>query len=347
MIKVSAEREYEITIGVSWRERLTEIIARHNKILIVAPQIIVDLYQLHSITSERVSLAISREAEEQKSILQWSELIDLCGDIGLTRSDAVVAIGGGATSDLAGFVAASWLRGVSWYALPTSLAAMVDAAIGGKTGINTRHGKNLVGAFFSPAEVIIDLAFLESLSDRDFSAGLAEIIKTAFIGPVRILEILESCSDLSEVRNQLLEIITLTAQYKAKVVSGDFREGREREVLNYGHTLAHAIEKFESYSLRHGEAVAIGLVFAAELSHLCCGLSMSEVDRHRSLLSRFALPTTFSPSALPQLLEYMQGDKKSRGAQMRFIGISQPGQPAWLEQVTIDQITSAYEKIAP
>ena len=230
--------------------------------------------------------------------------------------------------------------------LSTTLAAMVDAAIGGKTGLNTQHGKNLVGAFYSPTEVVIDADFLTTLPDRDFSAGLAEVIKTGLIGEQRILEILNSCSSLVEVRSIATELISLSAEFKAKVVSSDFKEGRLRELLNYGHTLGHAIEKRENFQLRHGEAVAIGLVFAAELSRIVTRLSEDSVQLHRDLLERFGLPTYYDLAALPELVEIMKGDKKARGEQMRFIGLEEIGTPSWLEAVTIDQITQAYGKIS-
>jgi 3-dehydroquinate synthase len=265
---------------------------------------------------------------------------EVCAEFGLTRSDCIIGIGGGSATDLAGFVAASWLRGISWHAIPTSLAGMVDAAIGGKTGINSPHGKNLIGAFHSPSSVVIDEEFLRSLSARDFNAGMAEVIKSGFIADPKILEL------ALDAKANIAELIARSIAVKAQVVSADFKEGRLREILNYGHTLGHAIEKNEDYKLRHGEAVAIGLVFAAELSYIVGGLSSAAVEQHRELLKKFELPTTYRPDALPKLLELMAGDKKSRGSALRFIGLEDIAKPIWLEAVTSDQIAEAYGRIS-
>ncbi len=345
-VEVVAERRYAVEVGILWREKLEEILAIHQRAIIFAPQFVVERFSLEGLVSDRVLLHILPEGENQKTIHEWERALDRCAAHNLTRSDAVIAIGGGATTDLTGFVAASWLRGIAWYAIPTTLAAMVDAAIGGKTGLNTVHGKNLVGAFYSPAGVYIDISFLDSLSDRDFAAGLAEVIKTGFIGEAKILELLVATRDLNEVRPLAEELIALSAGFKARVVSGDFREGRLREILNYGHTLGHAIEKAEKFQLRHGEAVAIGLVFAGELSSVAVGLDAEAVALHRSLLSRFELPTQYPASALPMLIETMRGDKKARGDQMRFIGLESIGTPTWLEAITVDQISQAYGRIS-
>jgi 3-dehydroquinate synthase len=345
-IEVRAERDYAIEVGVNWQEVVASIIAQHSRLIIFAPAFILEKFSLQDFASEKVELHCLPDGEEQKNVEQWQLALKHCGDLGLTRSDAVVAIGGGATTDFTGFVGASWLRGIAWYAIPTTLAAMVDAAIGGKTGLNSVHGKNLIGSFYSPAGVYIDPAFLETLSDRDLAAGLAEVIKTGLIGEAKILDLLERTPDLQGVREIATELIALAAAFKARIVSGDFREGRLREILNYGHTLGHAIEKAENYTLRHGEAVAIGLVFAAELSAIAAGLDTKAVSLHRSLLTRYGLPISYEPSALSALLETMRGDKKSRGDQMRFIGLESLGNPVWLEEVTIDQITAAYGKIS-
>ena len=232
------------------------------------------------------------------------------------------------------------MRGISWHAIPTSLAGMVDAAIGGKTGINSSHGKNLIGAFHSPTSVVIDKNFLNSLSERDFNAGMAEVIKCGFISDRKILEL------ALDAKSNIEELISRSIAVKAQVVSADFKEGRLREILNYGHTLGHAIEKIEDYKLRHGEAVAIGLVFAAELSNIAGGLNPAAVQLHRELLRKFELPTTYRPDALPKLVELMAGDKKSRGSVVRFIGLEDIAKPIWLESVTSDQIAQAYGRIS-
>jgi 3-dehydroquinate synthase len=340
-ISVQAEREYDVRFVENWQTAFTEIAQSHEKVLVIAPSELVAAFNLETLQSPAVQVVSTPIGESAKSPEYLLQLWDACGDFGLTRSDAIVGIGGGATTDLAGFVAATWLRGISWYAIPTSLAGMVDASIGGKTGINSSFGKNLIGSFYSPNSVIVDRAFLKTLSTRDFNAGMAEVIKAGFIDNPKILDLADAAD------KNVSELIWLSIEMKAKIVSQDFRESKIREILNYGHTLGHAIEKLENYKLRHGEAVSIGLVFAAELSNVSGHLSSAIVDQHRTLLSKFGLPITYEKSALPKLLDLMASDKKSRGNSLRFIGISGIAKPIWLEQVTSDQIAAAYERISP
>ena len=339
-IKIKAEREYKVNFVDDWKQDISGIIKMHDKVLVIAPAELVTRFNLDSLKSDSVQVIATPNGEAAKSTEYLLKMWEVCASFGLTRSDAIVGIGGGSTTDLAGFVAATWLRGLSWYAIPTSLAGMVDAAVGGKTGINSSNGKNLIGSFHSPQSVIIDQSFLSSLTARDFNAGMAEVIKAGFIDNPKILELSNGAEE------NISELIWLSIEVKAKVVSLDFKESKHREVLNYGHTLGHAIEKLEGYNLRHGEAVAIGLVFAAELSNILGYLSGEIVNTHRSLLSKYDLPITYKKDALPELLELMASDKKSRGAALRFIGIGDIGKPIWLEQVTADQISLAYERIA-
>jgi len=339
-IKVSAEREYLVHLDSRWRDAVATIADTHNKTMIMVPTELIEQFQINGLAEANLRIIETPEGESAKSPEFLLKMWEACGEFGLTRSDCIIGIGGGSATDLAGFVAASWLRGIAWHAIPTSLAGMVDAAIGGKTGINSSHGKNLIGAFHSPSSVIIDLDFLKTLSDRDFSAGMAEVIKAGFISDPKILDL------ASDAKVNIAELISRSIAVKAEVVSADFKESRLREILNYGHTLGHAIEKAEGYKLRHGEAVAIGLVFAAELSNIAAGLNSSVVNKHRELLQKFDLPISYKPGALPELLELMAGDKKSRGTALRFIGLEEIGKPIWLEAVTSDQITEAYGRIS-
>ena len=239
-INVKAERDYSISFVESWSKKFSDISKSHSKVLVIAPAELVSLYDLSSLRDTGIKVIETPSGEAAKSPEYLLQLWKECGDFGLTRSDAIVGIGGGSTTDLAGFVAATWLRGISWYAIPTSLAGMVDAAIGGKTGINSLHGKNLIGSFFSPQEVIIDLTFLNKLPKRDFNAGMAEVIKAGFIDNSKILDLSANAAE------NISELIWLSIDMKARVVSEDFRESKTREVLNYGHTLGHAIEKLEN-----------------------------------------------------------------------------------------------------
>ena len=227
------------------------------------------------------------------------------GRIGVGRKDAIVSLGGGAATDVAGFAAATWLRGVDIVHVPTTLLAMVDAAVGGKTGINTDAGKNLVGAFHQPAAVLVDLATLETLPRNEIVAGMAEIVKAGFIADPVILDLIEADPEaaLEPTGTVLPELIRRAVAVKAEVVAADEKESQLREILNYGHTLAHAIERRERYQWRHGAAVSVGLVFAAELGRLAGRLDDDTADRHRAILSSLGLPVSYDADALPQLLE--------------------------------------------
>ena len=270
------------------------------------------------------------------------------GAAGFTRSDLIIGVGGGAITDVAGFAAASWLRGIDWVAVPTSIAGMVDAAIGGKTGINSDYGKNLIGAFHSPIEVLIDTSWLSTLSDRDLAAGMAEVIKCGFIADNEILNLLrgQSVSTLRADLPRIVALIKAAAQVKAMVVSSDFKESFAREVLNYGHTLAHAIEVHSKFSLRHGEAVAIGLVFAAELSNLKEHLATDVVAMHRELLLGIGLPISYPRQAWSELLPLLALDKKARGKKLRFVALSDIGQTIRIEDANENELLAAYERIS-
>ena len=208
----------------------------------------------------------------------------MLGRIGIGRKDAIVSLGGGAATDVAGFAAATWLRGIDIVHVPTTLLGMVDAAVGGKTGINTDAGKNLVGAFHQPAAVLVDLATLETLPRNELVAGMAEIVKAGFIADPVILDLIEADPEaaLDPTGTVLPELIRRAVAVKAEVVAADEKESQLREILNYGHTLAHAIERRERYQWRHGAAVSVGLVFAAELGRLAGRLDDETADRHRT-----------------------------------------------------------------
>ena len=231
---------------------------------------------------------------------------------------------------MAGFVAATWLRGITLINVPTTLLAMVDAAVGGKTGINTSVGKNLVGSFYPATAVVADMDLLESLPAPDLAAGAAEVIKCGFIADPEILRIVESTDPQELLRAdspQLAEVTTRAIAVKARVVSADLTEGGLREILNYGHTLAHAIERANDYTWRHGDAVAVGCCFAARLAHARGQLSAKDVARHDDLFSRVGLPTRYEGHTIEELTRIMLSDKKVRRGILRFVlldGIAKP-----------------------
>jgi 3-dehydroquinate synthase len=287
------------------------------------------------------------DGEEGKSPEVLLKLWNWLAAAGFTRADLVAGIGGGAITDIAGFAAATYLRGIDWIAIPTSVAGSVDAAIGGKTGANLDYGKNLVGSFHSPRAVLIDHSWLATLSDRDFSAGLAEVIKCGFIRDPQILQLIQN-KELQSIREDdalVSELIRRSVQVKADVVSGDFKESFDREILNYGHTFGHAVEKHAKYSLRHGECVAIGMAFMAHLQS-DLGLITEEVrDLHLTILTGINLPITYSAGDWPELRALMSMDKKSRGNTLRFVTITEIGKTDRIEDVAQGHLVSAYEKV--
>jgi 3-dehydroquinate synthase len=288
------------------------------------------------------------DGEAGKDIKVLADLWSAFAELGMTRTDAVVGVGGGATTDLAGFAAATWLRGVRAVLVPTTLLGMVDAAVGGKTAIDIPEGKNLVGAFHPPAGVLCDLATLVTVPRADYVSGLAEVIKAGFIADPSILELVEDDPEAAGRPDgpHTLELAGRAIAVKARVVSADLRESGLREILNYGHTLGHAIEKAESYRFRHGDAVAIGMVYAAELSCLAGRLDAGVVARHREILTAVGLPTSYPAEAWPELRDAMRIDKKARGSRLRFVVLDALASPGRLEDPDEDLLERAYERVA-
>jgi len=351
-VNVTAEHNYPVIIGEQLLGELTGLIGESCRVLLIAPHAL-------STTAEAVRtdlidngyeayIAEVPDAEEAKTAQVAAFCWGILGQANFTRSDIIVGIGGGATTDLAGFVAATWLRGIRVIHIPTTLLAMVDAAVGGKTGINTKEGKNLVGSFHSPVGVLADTKTLDSLPRNDLIAGLAEVIKCGFIADEHILTLIEeNTQEATDPTSPILkELIERAVRVKAKIVSEDLKESHLREVLNYGHTLAHAIERTERYQWRHGAAVSVGMVFAAELGRLAGKLSEEAVQRHRDILTSLSLPVTYRGDRWQQLLETMQRDKKTRGSLLRFVVLDEIGQPTRLEGPDPTLLHAAYTEIS-
>ncbi len=288
------------------------------------------------------------DAEAAKTAEVASGLWSRLGDAGFTRTDAVVGVGGGAVTDLAGFVAATWLRGVSVTHVPTTLLAMVDAAVGGKSGINTAEGKNLVGAFHPPAGVVCDLDVLATLPRADYVAGLAEVIKAGFIVDPVILDLVEADPGAAARWDgpATVELVVRAITVKADVVAEDLRESYLREILNYGHTFGHAVEQVEVFRRRHGEAVSIGMVFAAELAGAAGMLARDVVDRHRRVLGMVGLPTAYANGDWPALHAAMARDKKSRGSRLRFVVLEAVARPVRLEDPQPELLEAAFRAVS-
>ncbi|MCQ9366893.1 3-dehydroquinate synthase [Brevibacterium sp. 50QC2O2] len=352
-IDVHAERDYPVRIGHGLLGQLPELLgARVKKVLVIHPRALrttgeVVRDDLEAAGFEALAAEIP-DAEEAKHVQVAAFCWQILGQSDFTRSDAIVAVGGGAVTDLGGFVAASWLRGIRYVNIPTTVLGMLDAAVGGKTAINTAEGKNLVGFFHSPAGVLADLDTLATLPDHELFTGLAEAVKCGFIADPVILDLLEGHS-LEQIKDPhgpvLAEVVRRAIAVKAAIVGEDFKESGRREFLNFGHTLAHAIERQERYQWRHGAAVAVGMVFAAELSTLTKNLDPALVDRLRALLEHLGLPTGYRGDKWPQLLETMRRDKKSRGSLMRFIVLEDLGRPKLLENPDPSLLFTAYQTI--
>ena len=339
-VPVSAERHYQVEIGVQWRSALNDWVEGRNKVV--------------AITSEKFAVKTDLptievpDGESGKSAEVLTFIWEQLGKLGINRGDLIIGIGGGALTDLVGFAAATWMRGIDWLAIPTTVAGMVDAAIGGKTAINSTYGKNLIGAFHSPVGVLIDLDFIKSLEARDDSAGMAEVIKCGFIAEREILELLRNKS-LKDVMNDPAlqeELIFRAVSVKAGVVGIDFKESYEREILNYGHTLDHAIEKHSGFTLRHGEAVAIGMCFIAELARLRIGLAEEVVALHRELIQGMKLPISYKKEVWDELLDLMALDKKAKAGTIRFVAIDAISSCTRIEDATFDEMKLAYQRIS-
>ena len=336
-VQVAVDPPYPVVIGTDLGEELVDLLCdRHRVAVVHQPALAHTAEAIRSrladkgVDAHRIEIP---DAEAGKDLPVVGFLWEVLGRIGIDRKDAVVSLGGGAATDVAGFAAATWLRGVDIVHVPTTLLGMVDAAVGGKTGINTDAGKNLVGAFHQPLAVFVDLATLETLPHNELVAGMAEVVKAGFIADPVILDLIEADpgAAVDPTGEVLPELIRRSIAVKARVVAADEKESELREILNYGHTLAHAIERRERYEWRHGAAVSVGLVFAAELARLAGRLDDATAQRHRTVLSALGLPVGYDPDALPQLLEYMAQDKKSRAGVLRFVvldGLAKPGRLA-------------------
>ncbi|MFI2084469.1 3-dehydroquinate synthase [Streptomyces rubiginosohelvolus] len=344
---------YEVLVGHQLLGELPQLIGdRAKRVAVLHPEALAETGEavredLAAQGYEAIAIQLPN-AEEAKTVEVAAYCWKALGQTGFTRTDVIVGIGGGATTDVAGFVAASWLRGVRWIAVPTTVLGMVDAAVGGKTGINTAEGKNLVGAFHPPAGVLCDLAALESLPVHDYVSGMAEIIKAGFIADPVILDLVEADPEGARTPSgpHTAELIERSIRVKAEVVSSDLKESGLREILNYGHTLGHAIEKNERYKWRHGAAVSIGMVFAAELGRLAGRLDDATADRHRTILGSVGLPLTYRGDQWPKLLENMKVDKKSRGDLLRFIVLDGIGKPTVLEGPDPAVLLAAYGEVS-
>jgi 3-dehydroquinate synthase len=350
-ITVGGKHPYPVVIGTAVLSELSPLVGAVRTVVVIHPEGMEGIARPVCGALARAGYLVHAEpvppGEAAKDISVAVRLWSSLAAHGVTRSDALVGVGGGATTDLAGFVAATWLRGIRVVLVPTTLLAITDAAVGGKTAVNTPDGKNLVGVFHQPAGVLADLAVLETLPAADYVSGLAEVIKAGFIADPVILDLIEADPGGAVVPHgaHARELVERAVRMKAEVVTKDLREAGRREILNYGHTVGHAIERAERYRIRHGEAVSIGMVFAAELARLAGRLDAATVHRHRRVLACVGLPTTYLDHAWPALREAMAVDKKARGAVLRFVVLDGLAKPAILADPAEDLLARAYAEV--
>ena len=350
-IHVNGDQGYDVTLGDGVLAQVGAALPPEaRKVLIVHPPTLgarAEKLREQLMGDREVLLAEIPDAEAGKRIEVAAFCWQIMGKSDFTRTDAVIGFGGGAVTDLAGFVAATWLRGVALVQVPTTVLGIVDASVGGKTGVNTAEGKNLVGAFWEPRAVIADFELLDSLGRNEAVAGFAEVVKAGFIRYPEILDIVRADPEraVDPTAPEFRRAVELAVQMKADVVGNDFREAGEREILNYGHTLGHAIEHAERYRWRHGAAVSVGMMFAAELSRLAGRLSDEAVATHREVLELLGLPTTYLAGRWPSLLQTMQRDKKSRGGHLRFIVLDDIARPTVLRAPDESLLFAAYGEI--
>ena len=351
-IRVGGERPYDVVIGNGIMRRLPSLVGGKAAAVVlihaeglgslVRPAVGALVAAGHTVHAEPVPAG---EAAKDISVAAalWSRL----AAHRVSRCDLIIGLGGGAVTDLAGFVAATWLRGIRVVLLPTTLLAIVDAAVGGKTAINITAGKNLVGAFHPPAGVLADLDALATLPRREYVSGLAEIIKAGFIADPAILGLIEHDPARASAPGgpHERELAERAIRMKAGVVAADLREAGQREMLNYGHTLGHAIERAEDYAIPHGEAVAVGMMFAAAVSKLAGRLDEATAARHGDVLRAVGLPTKYHGASWQFLREAMAVDKKSRGSQLRLVVLDGLARPGILADPPPEMLARAYQEV--
>ena len=344
---------YPVYVEPGALARLDELVGEHlpgRRVAMIADEAVHELYRngRMSVAPWKGETITFSAGEKSKTRESWARLSDSLMERGFGRDSALIALGGGVTGDLAGFVAATYMRGVPYLQVPTTLLAMVDASVGGKTGVDTPQGKNLVGAFHPPAAVIADPRTLATLPDREFRAGLVEAVKHGLIADRGYFEWMETNAPALSSRSvdPITQLIRRSVEIKAEVVSGDERESGRRAILNAGHTVAHALEKVSGYALPHGEAVALGLVVECELAEQLGLASVGLRSRVATLLRRLGLPEHLPPGLqLSALVGSMATDKKNRGGQVHFVLPTKLGEMnhvnGWTTPVAMEAIRAA------
>jgi len=352
---------YEIVIGRSSLEYIGDELARIGfkkglKILVVSNKEISDHYGdcvIKSLSRSQYNpkLLILKAGEEQKNQSSIDLIHDAAYEARLERGSLMIALGGGVIGDMTGFAAATWLRGIHVVQIPTTLLAMVDASIGGKTGINHSKGKNLIGAFHQPKLVLIDPNTLVTLPTREFQAGMAEIIKYGVISDLNLFELLENQDNISEIssieENLLIELIERSAKSKAEIVIKDEKESGVRAFLNYGHTFGHVIENLCGYgNWLHGEAVAMGMVAVGQLAVERGLWKEVEAKRQKQLIEKAGLPSKWPGLELENVLSSLKGDKKVKDGKVSFVMPLKIGDVKIFNNISNQEIQACLQKLS-
>ena len=352
-------QSYEIAIAPQSLDQLGQQMSKLDlgtKVLLVSNETIFSLYGQRAIASLQASkyqvfTCLLPDGESYKNLESIQKIYNAALENRLERSSTMVALGGGVIGDMTGFAAATWLRGINFVQVPTTLLAMVDSSIGGKTGVNHPQGKNLIGAFYQPRFVLIDPEVLKTLPVREFRAGMAEVIKYGVIWDAEFFAQMEASSSLDAINNispELLEnILKLSCQAKADVVGQDEREAGLRAILNYGHTIGHAVESLTGYTkLIHGEAVGIGMVAAGKIAAELGMWTNEETQRQNNLISKASLPTQLPNGIdIEKIVDALQIDKKVKAGKVRFILPTQIGEVKITDQVPADTIRHVLQEL--
>lgn len=348
------ERAYEVLVGDQLIDRCGSLVRKYvnpPSVIIVTDENIAGQYlpqverSLKDEGFSAVATAVVPAGETSKDIHHLARLYDACFAARLERHSCLIALGGGVVGDLAGFCAATYLRGIPFVQMPTTLLAQVDSSVGGKTGINLPGGKNLVGSFHQPRLVLADVAALATLPERQFATGMAEIIKHGLIRDAQLVDWLER--NAAEVRRRdgetMTALVARNVRIKADVVAADERESGLRAILNYGHTVGHAIERVAAYgAYTHGEAVALGMVAEAEISRLRGDLGDADCRRQAALLAEFGLPIRLRQGLpIDELISAMAHDKKVVSGKLRFVLPTEIGKVRIADDVTPDELRQA------
>jgi 3-dehydroquinate synthase len=317
-------KQYQITIDRNWIDRaFLKALAAERKIVMITDE---NVYQIYRSLLEGFDVFVIEAGEASKCMSSYSDIQRYMIERHLTRSDAVIAFGGGVVGDLAGFVAATYMRGIGFIQIPTTLLAMVDSSVGGKVAINHGVGKNILGTFYQPDAVYMDTAFLDTLPNAEFACGMAEIIKYGLIKDAALFEMLADLP-VAAVHEQIAEIIHRCCAIKAEVVAADEGDRGIRQILNFGHTVGHAVESFYHYkTYTHGQGVAIGMALKAKLALANGAVSNADYQRIIATLEKFDLPIAIHlPAEMPDVLKEVIHDKKAEGSVFKLIELETIG----------------------